>query len=235
MLAISDIHGHKEGLLRLLQEAGYDPSKDRLVMLGDYIDADNPVSWRTIDLVRELESQGAVALPGNQELKLVSAYKRSRRRRGFRASGRLVSYVKWIQSLPLTHMEDEVLFVHAGIRPGIPYASQSVRDLTEIREEFHTYPVDGLASLIDADPANLPARRFSRIMFGHTPTFKLGAAPGEIWADERRIAIDTGSKHGHRLTLLDTGSGVTFSCRTEAGYRSMDFQVGTAKDRLRRP
>jgi serine/threonine protein phosphatase 1 len=72
-------------------------------------------------------------------------------------------------------------------------------------------------------------------MFGHTPTFKLGAAPGEIWADERRIAIDTGSKHSHRLTLIDIGSGITYSCRTEAGYQCAEFRVGTAKDRLHRP
>lgn len=235
LLAISDIHGHKQGLLRLLQEAGYDPSKDRLVMLGDFIDADNPVSWSTIDIARELTEQGAIALPGNQELKLVAAYKRSRSRRGVRLSRKHSSYVKWILSLPLSHIENGILFVHAGIRPGIPFVNQTARDLTEIREEFHAYPVAELAPLIDMDPSNQPTARWRRIMFGHTPTFKLGASPGEIWADARRIAIDTGSKHGHRLTLLDTGSGVTYSCQTAAGYRSTDFRFGTAKDRLGRP
>ncbi|MEK3882911.1 metallophosphoesterase [Paenibacillus sp. PL2-23] len=235
LLAISDIHGHKQGMLRLLREADYSPSRDRLILLGDYIDADNPVSWSTLELVRELARQGAVVLPGNQELKLVSAHKRSSRRSGVRPSGRLAAYVKWIQSLPLTHVEAGILFVHAGVRPGIPLASQSIRDLTEIREAFHAYPVNELASLIHSDPMNHPLNRFTRIMFGHTPTFKLGAEPGEIWSDDRRIAIDTGSKHGHRLTLLDVGSGVTYSCQSGAGYSSTDFRVGTAKDRLHRP
>ena len=37
ILAISDIHGQADALERLLVHANYHPSKDRLVLLGDYI------------------------------------------------------------------------------------------------------------------------------------------------------------------------------------------------------
>src|SRR5690606_11947981 len=70
LLAISDIHGQRNGFLSLLETAGYDPNKDQLVILGDFIDSTEPVTWRLIDLVHQLVDNGAVALPGNHELKL---------------------------------------------------------------------------------------------------------------------------------------------------------------------
>ncbi|RJE88938.1 serine/threonine protein phosphatase [Paenibacillus sp. 1011MAR3C5] len=218
LLAISDIHGHQDGLMRLLHEAAYDPARDQLLLLGDYIDADNPASWRTLDVVKELVSQGASAIPGNQELKLAALSKRYRGRRGL--PGQQRQYVKWISSLPLCIIEAEILFVHAGLRPGIPLREQSVRDMTEIREEFFAFPLEQLAALIDGDESNRNKRLWRRIMFGHTPTSKLGAVPGDIWTDGRRIAIDTGAKHSQRLTLLDIHEGISYSCPTEPGYRS---------------
>lgn len=204
-------------------------------MLGDFVDADNPASWDTLQLIRELTERGAVAIPGNHELKLVAEYKRSVMRRRTSIPGKLASYAKWITALPFYHIEQGMLFVHAGIRPGIPLAAQTVRDLTEIREDFLAFPLRELAAFIEGDDSNRGQRIWRRIMFGHTPTFKLGAPPGEIWSDERRIAIDTGSKQSCRLTLLDVGSGDTYSCATEPGYQSHDFRQSTAKDRLQMP
>ncbi|REK74590.1 metallophosphoesterase [Paenibacillus paeoniae] len=227
ILAISDIHGHQDGLMRLLHAAAYNPSRDQLLLLGDYIDADNPASWSTLDMVGELVAQGALAIPGNQELKLVALSKRYRARG--RIPGQQKQYVKWINSLPICIIDHEILFVHAGLRPGIPLREQSVRDMTEIREDFHDYPLEQLAAIIDGDPSNLSDHRWRRIMFGHTPTSKLGAAPGEVWTDGRRIAIDTGAKHGQRLTLLNVLDGTSYSCPTEPGYRSGDCSVGIVK------
>lgn len=199
LLVVSDIHGHKTGLLALLEAAAYDPSADKLMLLGDYIDADKPASWDTLDLVRALVEGGARAIPGNQELKLASML----RRRG--AAYR--KYADWIMTLPLYLKSAHYLLVHAGIRPGRALHNQSARDLTEIREEFYK-----------ASAERLPGNR--RIVFGHTPTFKLGAQAGEIWSDARRIGIDTGAKHGMRLTLLNLSGLVAYSCKTMPGYAS---------------
>lgn len=209
--------------MRLLHGAKYDPSRDLLLLLGDYIDADNPASWSTLDIVRELVEQGARAIPGNQELKLSSLSKQFRGRG--RGPGKQRQYAKWINSLPLYIIEHDILFVHAGIRPGIPLREQSVRDMTEIREDFYAYPLALLAVMIDEDDSNRNARLWQRIMFGHTPTNKLGADPGKVWTDGRRIAIDTGAKHGQRLTLLDVRTGISYFCPTEPGYRSGDCVI----------
>ena len=43
-------------------------------------------------------------------------------------------HIDFLANLPLTHTADELLFVHAGIRPGIPIADQAHADLIWIRD-----------------------------------------------------------------------------------------------------
>jgi len=46
------------------------------------------------------------------------------------------AHIKFINSLDYHHRHGDLLFVHAGIRPGIPLAQQDRNDLIWIREEF---------------------------------------------------------------------------------------------------
>ena len=188
LLAISDIHGHDEGLQLLLDAAGYKAGQDRLVLLGDYVN-EEPESWETLTTIKRLTDQGAVALPGNTDLAVAAAGG---------APARLLPLMAWLKSLPPYWIEDDYLFVHAGIRPGVPLDRQPLRDLTEIREAFWKEKVE------------VPYT----VVFGHTPTYKLGAETGQIWYDSGRIGIDTGAKHGQRLTLLDVEERRSYSCST---------------------
>ncbi len=45
-------------------------------------------------------------------------------------------HIDFINKLPLTHIADDLLFVHAGIRPGIALSAQHEDDLVWIREGF---------------------------------------------------------------------------------------------------
>ncbi len=42
----------------------------------------------------------------------------------------------FLRDAPLTHASGDYLFVHAGIRPGVPLSAQDPHDLTFIRDEF---------------------------------------------------------------------------------------------------
>jgi Calcineurin-like phosphoesterase len=193
LLAISDIHGCEDSLRRLLAAADYDPSRDRLILLGDYIDAGYPSTFGTLRYIRTLAEQGACALLGNHELKLLREFDKAN------ASGKAAAeWSGWIRSLPRYRMEDGYLFVHAGIRPGIGLNGQTLADLTEIREDFLDHPNETDYTVV----------------FGHTPTFKLGARPGKLWFGDGKIGIDTGAKHGHRLTLLDMHKRIGYWCPT---------------------
>lgn len=201
LLAISDIHGHGDTLRLLLEAAEYEPGKDQLIMCGDYVDAHDPDKG-TLRLVRELIGGGAVALAGNQEVRLVSD-NRMNADRDMTGSHMPNSHIQhsdihMLQSLRYYHIEAGITFVHAGLRPGVPLHRQTVKDLTEIREVFF--------ATADAD--------CGPVVFGHTPTDRLGAPPGQPWRRGRLLGIDTGAKQGERLTLLDLTSGTAYSYST---------------------
>ncbi len=52
------------------------------------------------------------------------------------------SHRAFLESLPTSYQQDSALFVHAGIRPGLPIDRQSETDLVWIRREFLDDPRD---------------------------------------------------------------------------------------------
>jgi serine/threonine protein phosphatase 1 len=90
-----------------------------------------------------------------------------------------VEHHNFFCGLKLSHVEGDYLFVHAGVRPGVPIEQQDPLDLLWIREPF-------LRS--SADFGKL-------VVHGHTP----------VRLPERkanRIDIDTGAVYGGKLTAL---------------------------------
>lgn len=88
-------------------------------------------------------------------------------------------HLNYLAGLHLMHREGNYLFVHAGIRPGVPIAAQKPEDLMWIREPF----------LSDQRPRDVV------VIHGHTPR-------PEVEVTEYRIGIDTGAVMGGRLTCL---------------------------------
>ena len=89
------------------------------------------------------------------------------------------SHLRFFHGLELRHSEGDYLFVHAGVRPGVPLAEQRPFDLMWIREAF----LDS-----DADHGRV-------VVHGHT----ISPAP-EVRPN--RIGIDTGAFRSGRLTAL---------------------------------
>lgn len=85
-------------------------------------------------------------------------------------------HVAFLNSLPTHHLEGDVLFVHAGIRPGVNLADQTEDDLLWIRQEF----------LKDARPHPW------LVVHGHTP-----AKRAEHCGN--RINLDSGAGYGRPL------------------------------------
>lgn len=182
LLAVSDIHGHGHLLEQLLVASGYNSERDRLVLLGDYVNK-GPDSWGTLQLVHELTRKGAVALQGNNERKWLRSMPDS-----IPASIDEITYVrKFLDQMPLWHTCDSYLFVHAGIRPGIPLDLQTAEDLTEIRQPFFESPVNPEYTIV----------------FGHTSTYRFLVPPWQIWVGAGKMGIDTGAGHGYYVSLID--------------------------------
>lgn len=88
-----------------------------------------------------------------------------------------LAHISYLQGLTLTHREGPYLFVHAGVRPGLPIDAQSPSDLLWIREPFLSWPGDFGAVVVH----------------GHTPF-------PEPVIRRNRVGIDTGAVIGGSLT-----------------------------------
>ena len=89
------------------------------------------------------------------------------------------SHLDFYRSLELTHTEGDYLFVHAGLRPGLPLAMQTADDLLWIRDDFLDFTGDfGCV-----------------VVHGHTITDQPDVR-------DNRIGIDTGAFATGRLTCL---------------------------------
>lgn len=88
---------------------------------------------------------------------------------------------QFLDGLPLMHRTAAAVFVHAGIRPGLPFDAQEARDLLWIREPF----------LLDTNDHG------ALIVHGHTPT-----ESGRPEHHGNRLAIDSGAAYGGPLSAV---------------------------------
>jgi serine/threonine protein phosphatase 1 len=87
------------------------------------------------------------------------------------------AHLAFFRALKLHHREGDILFVHAGLKPGVPLADQSREDMLWIREEFLESETDfGFL-----------------VVHGHTP------GPEPV-VRENRVGVDTGAWKSGRLT-----------------------------------
>jgi len=194
LLAIGDIHGCL-GSLEMLLDIVSPTKDDRLVFLGDYIDR-GPDGKGVLDFLLALAqtSPQTIFLKGNHEAMFLD-FLAGRNELLYLANGgaaTLASYrdggeirippshLAFLRDLPLYHDTGRFLFVHAGLRPGIPLKGQKEADLLWIRDEF-----------LDSD------YDWGRtVVFGHTPLPHPLLTP-------TRIGLDTGAAYGRQLTCCD--------------------------------
>ncbi len=200
---IGDVHGHYDGLMRLL-EMLVPGSSDQLYFVGDLIDR-GPKSAQVVEFVRK--NQFGCVL-GNHEQLLLEAFPGSKvshlaLQAWLQSGGQstIASYSKpetllenldWLRSLP-THLDlEDIWLVHAGLHPDLPLHEQTAHEYCWIREEFHSM--------------SKPYFSDKLIITGHTITFTLpGVAPGAIAQGQGWIDIDTGAYHPKSgwLTAVD--------------------------------
>ena len=206
ILAVGDVHGCNHRLRQLLNRIEIDPRTDALVFVGDYLDR-GPDARGTIDTLLDIKATcpNTVFLRGNHESMFLNYYTEGRDEALFlynggmstldsyglpiaearRGSGFPENHLRFLSALPLVYETERYLFVHAGVRPGIPLADQTPEDLLWIRHEF-----------IESD------EDFGRIVvFGHTPL-------PEPLIETNKIGIDTGAVYGGRLTCIELPSRI---------------------------
>ena len=185
---IGDIHGCLDPLRRLMDQIHLSET-DEVVFMGDYVDR-GPDSKGVIDYLLTLQGRYTF-LMGNHERMFLDFLQGKERflflynggeatLESYGGVGNIpASHLAFLNRLVLYYETDDYLFVHGGIRPGIPIQDQKPNDLLWIREEFYAYP----------------GRYAKTVVFGHTPL-------REVLMEEDRIGIDTACVYGNKLTGL---------------------------------
>ena len=205
--AIGDIHGCRQELTALHQAIAADVAarpvaSALLIHLGDYIDH-GPASAGVIDMLAAgppIPGVATVNLLGDHEHMLLLALDGDRAAgtdwmwAGGRATLKSLgvpsdlprerwaatlrpSRLAFLRGLSGWHRAGEYLFVHAGIRPGIPLERQEKDDLLTIRQPF----------------------LFTEQDFGFVVVHGHSTNPAPV-VTTNRIGIDTGAGHGGMLT-----------------------------------
>jgi serine/threonine protein phosphatase 1 len=197
---IGDIHGCYKTLLALLARISPDPEEDTLVFLGDYIDR-GPDSKKVVNKILQLRRKfpHCITLMGNHEQMLLRFLAGNDEILYLMMGGEatLASYglsKVWAPEaramMPAEHIvffenlmpyweDEENIYVHAGLQPGIHLSQQTENWLFWSRQRFVDSEYD-----------------FGKnVIFGHTPFIIPSIQPN-------KIGIDTGAVYGGQLTCL---------------------------------
>lgn len=223
ILAISDIHGELKLFQQLLVKTKYNATQDQLFLLGDYIDR-GPSSCGVLNLVAELQENGARILMGNHEAIMLDACR----------SGHRKTWVYWLTVCggidTLASYGYQVHdFEEATKSNSLPAFIRTLPKLEEhlqLIETFETYIELDDAIFVHAGVVpGVPLKETKRnqllwireefhtgyrgektVLFGHTPTYKLyqDATNYSVYFGENNIiGIDGGAVFGGQLHAIE--------------------------------
>lgn len=113
-------------------------------------------------------------------------------------------YIDFIEKLPHVTIADDVLFVHAGLRPGIALAEQKLHDLLYIRGDFMRSNEDFGATVVH----------------GHTP--HRSEHPKTY---HNRVALDSGCFSSGSLSIAAFDPGMRYPRLKVVGLDAREIQV----------
>lgn len=133
-IIVGDIHGCLHEFEDLLKKISYNPSSDKLILLGDLIDR-GPFSLEMVQLARQMN---LLCVMGNHEYKFI---------KWFKTRGTKVNFydekdhykkftdedVNYIFNMPSFYKLDDAMVVHGGVKPGVPISNQTKDDFMYIR------------------------------------------------------------------------------------------------------
>ena len=221
-LAFGDIHGCLDELKDLLDKLNYDPSTDRVILVGDLVDR-GPYSAATVRYARNMKFE---VVMGNHDEKYVRYAKHERKRT---LNSDFENPMKTFTSNPLkmevfnSLTEEDIQFlsllpgfirvdvnfvaVHAGFLPNAPIARQKTEVMTHVRHLDNT--TNKMCRLNEdfSTPTNsyFWAERWrgpESVVYGHNVHSLTNVMVHEFVPNVKCYGIDKGVVYGGHLTAL---------------------------------
>ncbi len=202
-VVVGDVHGCYDELVALVERVGLSES-DRLVCVGDLI-AKGEKSREVLELF--MADARLTSVLGNHDRAVLEYWKGAREKKELKPSQRKAAkrlkegreaFAAYLETLPAYMDLGAHVVVHAGLRPGVALAEQSLDALTELR----TLGPDRASrkgtpwyEVYDGDKV---------VLFGHWPSPEPRRGP-------RAIGLDTGCVYGFRLTAYQIETGEFYS------------------------
>jgi bis(5'-nucleosyl)-tetraphosphatase (symmetrical) len=207
ILFVGDIQGCAEDLARLLDRAGFQASRHRLLPLGDTVNR-GPDAAGVLRLLRET---AALPLLGNHERALLALRGKTRLpdwAKGdrsavgqLREAGIWESSLEWMAAWPVLARGPGWIAVHAGLHPRLAPEETDPEFLTTVRwcNARGDLPAHGGRENLDPAQGFLPWHVFysgeATVLFGHW-------ARQGLYLRQRLRGLDTGCVYGRQLTGL---------------------------------
>ena len=202
-VVVGDVHGCYDELVALVGRVGLGES-DRLVCVGDLV-AKGEKSREVLELF--MSDARFTSVLGNHDRAVLEYWKGLREKKELKAAQRKVAkklkewrerYAAYLETLPPYIDLGSHVVVHAGLRPGVALAEQSLDDLTALRtlgEDRESRKGTPWYEVYDGERMAL---------FGHWPAHEPRRGP-------RAIGLDTGCVYGYKLTayVVETGEFVS--------------------------
>lgn len=184
-IAIGDVQGCYDQLMRLLERAGFDERRDVLWFVGDLVNR-GPQSLATVRFVKGLGKR-AVTVLGNHDLNLLAVAEGIRKPHYGDTDGDVLAapdrdeLLAWLRQRNMMHAENGYAMVHAGLLP-----------------QWNISQALALAREVEAALAGPGYRQFLRDMYGNEPARWRDDLAG---ADRLRIIVNAMARM--RLTNSD--------------------------------
>ena len=180
---VGDIQGCREPLERLLAAVDFLPGRDRLMPVGDMVNK-GPDSAGTLDLLMQLDAEPVL---GNHDLYWLQ-----------KGRARDPRHRRWLESMPVVRVLDDLIVVHAGLHPLWDEAHLAQLTPVEIDYAVNVRYCDAAGNPPPDDwpPPGPPFRPWDdfytgrkRVVFGHWARRGLVVRP-------QCVGLDTGCVYG---------------------------------------
>ncbi len=209
IVIVGDVHGCLEEFKELLDKVNYIKNYDRVILVGDLIDRGKD-SAGVVKFCREMKFE---AVMGNHEAKFlkwynnqsVSTYDKLPHYTQF--SDEDINYIFHMK--PYIKLDDKLVVIHGGLRPGLPIEEQKTNDLQYLRYVNSDQKFVSLKKIAKVGKEKADAHFWTEfwdgpesVIYGHNVNSLTEPRIEEVSPNVWCYGIDTGCCFGGTLTAL---------------------------------